>query len=113
MSLQHGSDRMLEAKVHRLEELMDVQRGSSLDRNLDQSGRRTGLLVDSLWERDEAEGDFVGVGRTEKQAPDIDGVTHLLAVEGAEGPLPTRGQTVTVEIVDAAEHDLIAQVVAT
>ena len=108
MSLQHGSDRMLEAKVLRLEELMDVQRGSSLDRNLDQSGRRTGLLVDSPWE-----GDFVGVGRTEGQALDIDGVTGLLAVEGSEGPLPTWGQMVTVEIVDAAEHDLIAQVVAT
>ena len=92
---------------------MDVQRGISLDRNLDQIGRRTRLLVDYLHEEDEADGDFVGVGRTEGQALDVDGVTHLVAMDGSDGPLPARGQMVTVEIVDATEHDLIARVVAT
>ncbi|MEJ2540597.1 MAG: 30S ribosomal protein S12 methylthiotransferase RimO [Gemmatimonadota bacterium] len=91
-------------KRERLETLMDVQRGISLDRNLDQVGSRTTLLVERLVDEDP---EVVAVGRTEGQASDVDGVTHLLALEGA-----VPGEIVEAEIVDAMEYDLIGKVVA-
>jgi ribosomal protein S12 methylthiotransferase len=51
--------------------------------------------------------DAVAVGRTEGQASDVDGVTHLVGLEGA-----APGEIVEVEIVDALEHDLVGRVVA-
>lgn len=95
-------------KRERLEALMDVQRGISFERNFAQIGTRYRLLVDRHLEADEADDEFVAVGRTETQALDVDGVTHLLA-DG--GDIPAAGSFVDVEIVDAMEYDLIARVV--
>jgi len=90
-------------KRERLEALMDVQRGISLDRNLDSVGTRTALLVERTLEDDP---DAVAVGRTEGQASDVDGVTYLVDLGGS-----APGEIVEVEIVDAMEHDLVARVV--
>lgn len=87
---------------------MDVQRGISFERNFSQIGVRYRLLVDRHLEADEADDEFVAVGRTETQALDVDGVTHLL---GDGGDVPSAGTFVDVEIVDAMEYDLIARVV--
>ena len=95
-------------KRERLEALMDVQRGISFERNFAQIGARYRLLVDRHLEADEADDEFAAVGRTETQALDVDGVTHLLA-DG--GDVPSAGTFVDVEIVDAMEYDLIARVV--
>jgi ribosomal protein S12 methylthiotransferase len=92
-------------KRERLETLMDVQRGISLDRNLEQVGKRVPLLVESTLEDDP---DAVALGRTEGQAADVDGVTYLEELGNA-----APGDIVEVEIVDAMEHDLVARVVAT
>ncbi|HSM05546.1 MAG TPA: 30S ribosomal protein S12 methylthiotransferase RimO [Longimicrobiales bacterium] len=92
-------------KQERLEALLDVQRGISLDRNLELVGARRPLLVDQEVSDDP---EFAGMGRTDGQAADVDGVTHLLALEGAK-----TGDLVEVEIVDAMEYDLIGKVVAT
>ncbi|HEX9887665.1 MAG TPA: 30S ribosomal protein S12 methylthiotransferase RimO, partial [Longimicrobiales bacterium] len=95
---------------HRLEELMDAQRSISFERNSDRIGSTGELLVDRPLDGEDADPDYVAVGRTEGQALDVDGVTHLLAgPEGEEVPAP--GSLVTVEVVDALEYDLIGRVV--
>jgi ribosomal protein S12 methylthiotransferase len=92
----------------RLEELMEVQRDISLDLNLEQVGRRCLLLVDERLDGPDGDPEHVAVGRTEGQAIDVDGVTHILRDEAAEPPLP--GSMIEVEIVDALDYDLIAEV---
>lgn len=99
-----------ELKQERLEELLDVQRGISFEKNLAQVGTRHRLLVDRRLEGDDADPDFVAMGRTEGQAADVDGATQLLPVEGWH---PEPGTFVEVEIVDALDHDLIGKVVTT
>jgi ribosomal protein S12 methylthiotransferase len=91
----------------RLETLMDVQRGISLEKNLDQVGNERWVLVDEVLSGDEASDGFDAVGRTEGQAPGVDGVTHLTVPDGrAVKP----GEFVKVRIVDAHEYDLEASV---
>jgi ribosomal protein S12 methylthiotransferase len=96
----------------RLEEVMDLQRMISADRNLELIGQRTVALVDDLVSDpgplgEAAEGRPVGVARTVGQAIDVDGVTHLYPDDRI---IP--GEFVTVEIMDAAEYDLVGRVVA-
>jgi len=86
----------------RLEELMELQRGISFDKNLELVGRRMTTLIDRLVDDD---ADFGAVGRTVTQALDVDGVTNL---RRAEGLVP--GSMVDVEIVDALDYDLVAEV---
>ncbi|MBT8402684.1 MAG: 30S ribosomal protein S12 methylthiotransferase RimO, partial [Gemmatimonadetes bacterium] len=68
-------------KRERLEELMDVQRGISFERNLEQVGTVRRVLVDRRLEGTDADPDFEAVGRTESQALDVDGATQLLPTE--------------------------------
>jgi len=98
-------------KRERLEQLMDVQRMISAERNEALIGRRFLALVDEVLDDPgpfgtEAAGRPVGVARTVGQAIEVDGVTHLHPFEGL-----TPGQFVTVEVEDAEEYDLIARVV--
>jgi ribosomal protein S12 methylthiotransferase len=89
-------------KAERLEELMDVQRGVSFDKNLDLVGRRTLALVDHVLDDDD---EFGAVARTEAQAIEVDGVTNIRLGEEL-----TPGEMVEVEIVDALDYDLVAEV---
>ena len=98
-------------KRERLEELMDVQRMISSERNEALIGRRFRALVDEVLDdpgplATTAAGRPVGVARTVGQAIEVDGVTH---VHRSDGLAP--GQFVMVEIEDAEEYDLIARVV--
>jgi len=86
----------------RMEELMEVQRGISFDANLSLVGRHVRALVDQRLPDDD---DYDAVGRTPGQALDIDGVTNLLGA-GALEP----GTMLDVEIVDALDYDLVAEV---
>ena len=86
----------------RLEELMEVQRGISFDKNLALVGRTMTALVDRTVD-DDAE--YGAVVRTVAQALDVDGVTN---VRGGEDLVP--GSMVDVEIVDALDYDLVAEV---
>ena len=88
--------------AERLEELMDVQRGISFDKNLEMVGRRMLALVDHLLDSDD---EFGAVGRTDAQAIEVDGVTNIRRAEGL-----TPGEMVEVEIVDALDYDLVAEV---
>ena len=96
-------------KHERLEELMDVQRGISLERNQEQLGREATVLVDRLLEGEESDPDFQAMGRSEAQALDVDGVTWLVLGEGSD---VRPGDFVKVELSDAHEHDLVGTVLA-
>ncbi len=88
----------------RLERLHDVQRGISLERNLEQMGRTVDALVDHPAE-DHPE--YAWVARTVGQAIDVDGVTWLLD-EPADGRLAP-GRFTRIEIVDGHEYDLVGR----
>jgi ribosomal protein S12 methylthiotransferase len=85
----------------RLEELMELQRGISFDKNVALIGQTTTVLVDRLIQ-DDAE--FGAVGRTVGQALDVDGVTHIRTASGIQP-----GSFMEVEIVDAQDYDLVAE----
>lgn len=87
----------------RLEEVMELQRGISFDRNLELVGSTTTVLVD---QRVDDDPDFAGVGRTVGQAVDVDGVTHLRS-----GSLLSPGDMIEARIVEAMDYDLVAEVV--
>ena len=91
-----------DVKQERMEELMELQRGISFDRNLALVGRRAQALVDRLVDDDP---EYAAVARTPAQALDVDGVTHLRATAGL-----APGDMVEVEIVDALDYDLVAEV---
>jgi len=86
----------------RLEEVMELQRSISFERNLALVGSEATVLVDQRVEDDD---DFVAAGRTVGQALDVDGVTHLRSTT----PL-TPGDMVRTRIVEAFDYDLIAEV---
>ena len=93
----------------RLEELMDLQRMISAERNGELVGRRIQTLIDDVVDDpgplgDAAGGRPVGVARTVGQAIDVDGVTHLYPDPGLKS-----GEFVTVDIVDALDYDLIGR----
>lgn len=91
----------------RLETLMEVQRGISFDRNLALVGTRSKALVDRLTPED---GEYAATARTVAQALDVDGVTNVLAPDGALMERLKPGDFVEVEIVDALDYDLVAEV---
>ena len=88
----------------RLEELMELQRSISFEKNLALVGRTTTALVDDIVEGD---AEHVAVARIDAQALDVDGVTHLIAKTA-----PEPGTMVSVRIVDALDYDLLAEVEA-
>jgi ribosomal protein S12 methylthiotransferase len=91
-----------EVRNERLEELMELQRAISFDRNLALVGRTLTALVDRTVDDDP---EFGAVVRTVAQALDVDGVTN---VRGGDELTP--GSMVEVEIVDALDYDLVAEV---
>jgi ribosomal protein S12 methylthiotransferase len=98
-------------KRERLEQLMDVQRMISSERNEALIGRVFRALVDEVSDDPrpfgaEADGRPIGVARTVGQALDVDGVTHVYPFDGL-----APGQFVTLEVEEAEEYDLIARVV--
>ena len=92
-----------EVKAERLDRLMEAQRDLSLDSNLQRVGTRAKVLVDELTP-DEPGHD--AVGRTQGQAPEVDGSTFLTGARGVEA-----GDIVDVEIVDADDYDLTGRLV--
>jgi len=91
----------------RLQALMEVQRGISFDRNLTLVGTRARALVDRV---SPDEPDFVATVRTASQALDVDGVTNVVRPSSGEAPVLEVGTFVDVEIVDALDYDLVAEV---
>ncbi|MFC2023509.1 MiaB/RimO family radical SAM methylthiotransferase, partial [Chloroflexota bacterium] len=82
-------------KELRYGELMKLQQRISLERNQTQVGRRLDILV-------EGAGDGVSVGRTYRDAPEIDGLVFL------PGEIQV-GEMVSARISGAMEYDLLAE----
>jgi ribosomal protein S12 methylthiotransferase len=82
-------------KVERYERLMALQQGISLGINQAQVGRWLDVLI-------EGQGDGLSVGRSYRDAPEIDGLVLL------PGDIPA-GEMVPVLITQATEYDLIGE----
>ena len=87
-----------EAKTERYERLMALQQQVSLDLNEAQVGRVLDVLI-------EGNGDGLTVGRSYRDAPEIDGLVFL------PGDLPV-GTMEQVRISGAIEYDLIGELVS-
>jgi ribosomal protein S12 methylthiotransferase len=85
-----------EVKTERYERLMAVQQEISLEVNQAQVGRHLDVLV-------EGQGDGLSVGRSYRDAPEVDGMVLL------PGDLPV-GCVVPAHVTGALEYDLIAEV---
>ncbi len=85
-----------EVKTERYDRLMELQQQISLGRNQALVGRTMDVLV-------EGQGDGLSVGRSYRDAPEIDGMV-LLA-----GELPV-GEMLPVRITGAMEYDLVGEV---
>ncbi len=86
-----------EIKQDRYERLMEMQQSISLKKNQAQVGRTLDVLI-------EGQGDGLTLGRTYRDAPEIDGLVIL------QGSVPT-GEFVPVKIDGAMTYDLSGQVV--
>jgi len=86
-----------EVKIERYERLMTLQQNISLERNQTQVGRTLDVLL-------EGSGDGLSVGRSYRDAPEIDGLVIVA------GELPA-GEMVAVHIEKAMEYDLAGRVV--
>jgi ribosomal protein S12 methylthiotransferase len=85
----------------RLEELMELQRGISFDKNAALIGQTMTALVDRVIHDDP---EFGAVARTVGQALDVDGVTNIRKADAL-----AVGSLIDVEIVDALDYDLVAE----
>jgi ribosomal protein S12 methylthiotransferase len=85
-----------EVKQDRYERLMEMQQAISLKSNQAQVGRTLDVLI-------EGQGDGLTLGRSYRDAPEIDGMVIL------EGTAPV-GQFVPVKIDGAMTYDLTGQV---
>jgi ribosomal protein S12 methylthiotransferase len=85
-----------EVKAERYDRLMALQQGISLELNQGQVGRTLDVLV-------EGQGDGLSVGRSYRDAPEIDGMVIL------PGEVPV-GEMVPARITGAMEYDLIGEV---
>jgi ribosomal protein S12 methylthiotransferase len=86
-----------EEKNERLRRLMQLQETISLKRNQTLIGRKLDVLVEGI-------GDGISIGRSYRDAPEIDG---LVIVEGSLTP----GTIQPVQVVSAMTHDLTAQLI--
>jgi len=86
-----------EVKQHRWEQVMLLQQKISLAKNQQFIGKTLPVLI-------EGNGDSVSVGRSYRDAPEIDG---LVIIDGEELPI---GSMINAAITDALAHDLIAKV---
>lgn len=87
-------------KQDRLARFMAKQNAVSRRLLAEKIGEVIPVMIDTTDEDNQT-----AVGRTPYDAPEIDGLVHISCIEGAEA-----GQIVHVEITDADEHDLFAQI---
>ncbi|MDK2930165.1 MAG: ribosomal protein methylthiotransferase [Bacillota bacterium] len=89
-------------KERRRREAMEVQKTISREKN----EARVGKVFDVLIEGRSEESDLVTVGRSQAEAPEIDGLIYI----GNEHPAP--GEFRRVRIVDAGDYDLVGETLA-
>ncbi len=93
-------------KENRLARIMNAQEDISLERNMQLVGKTLDVLIEG--HSDDGEGGNTYVGRTQGQAPDVDGVTYVVTTSADLNP----GDIIKTTITHATEHDLIGEAVA-
>lgn len=88
-----------EVKQERFDRLMHLQQEVSAENNRKLLGTRQRIIVDEWSEHP----DYRGVGRTEGDAPEVDGCVYI------EGRTARPGEFVTVEFTGSLEYDMIAR----
>ncbi len=97
-----------EVRQERYDRLMSAQQAISLKRNQLQVGRALTVLVEGSGEletEDEQDSEPISVGRSYRDAPEIDG---LVLIQAELEP----GQIVMVRIAEASEYDLMGEATA-
>ncbi|MEP7293202.1 MAG: 30S ribosomal protein S12 methylthiotransferase RimO, partial [Chloroflexota bacterium] len=96
-----------DVKEARYNALMELQQGISLKKNQQMIGKRIEVLVEGHGEGEDEDGnstgDLLSLGRSYRDAPEIDGYVIV------EGELP-EGEIVPVRVTGATTYDLIATV---
>lgn len=88
-------------KIKRLKEIMKIQKKITFNKNKELIGSSQKVLIEGYSE----ETDLLLEGRTQGQAPDVDGITYI-----NEGN-PSHGEISSVLITDAIGYDLVGKVV--
>ncbi|MDO8683072.1 MAG: 30S ribosomal protein S12 methylthiotransferase RimO [Armatimonadota bacterium] len=88
-------------KGRRYDRLMRMQREISLKRNQAQIGREMDVLIEQVPQSEEGQ----AIGRSERDAPEIDGIVYVKKFRGQPGGV------VSARIIAATEYDLIADAV--
>ena len=96
-----GDTVLAEIKLERQNRLMERQQQISLELNQAQIGKTLDVLIEGLGEIEDSD-EKIAVGRTYRDAPEIDGI---VLVEGQ----PEVGKIVPVEINSAVTYDLIGK----
>ena len=89
-------------KERRRQEAMEVQRMISREKNLSKIGRIMKVLIEGRAE----ESELVTIGRSQAEAPEIDGLVYI----GNAHPEP--GEFRFVRITDASDYDLVGEIVS-
>jgi ribosomal protein S12 methylthiotransferase len=96
-----------EIKETRRDALMELQQGISLAKNQAQVGRVLDVLIEGYGETEDDEGnttgDILSLGRSYRDAPEIDGMVFI------EGEAPI-GKIIPVRITGAMTYDLVGRV---
>jgi ribosomal protein S12 methylthiotransferase len=92
-------------KAQRRDRLLKLQARLSRKRNRRMIGQRMEVRVDGP----SSETDLLLEGRTQGQAPEVDGVVYISDV--GSGPPPRPGDLVTLEVTAAHTYDLVGRVV--
>ena len=93
-----------EVKEERYQRIMEKTAAISAAKLQAKVGRQLKVIIDEVGDADE-DGEFGATGRSEADAPEIDGHVYLRDVQAA-GRKVNQGDFVTVTIEDADEHDL-------
>lgn len=88
-------------KKERYNRVMALQKIISRKKNKAHIGKVEKVIVDGI--SDESE--FLLAGRTEGQAPDIDGITYIASGDASPGDI------VNVRITDASDYDMVGEIV--
>lgn len=103
-----------EIKQERKDALMQLQQQISLERNQEYIGKELEMLVEHIEHGEEIHDEkpiekLRVVGRSFRDAPEIDGQLYLEDCPNAKQPLP--GEMVTVRVVACDEYDLFVELV--
>ena len=77
-------------KDERFGRLMELAQGISLEHQRDQIGREFDVLVESLEPTETMDGEPISVGRTWRDAPEVDGLALLKGVHATGDLVPAR-----------------------